>query len=287
MSKPRILLQIDPDKHASSFDAVVAVDSDVDHLLQYHNVEPDEVVGLVHGTIFTRSPDELKNTAIFIGGTDVNGGVALLKAVTNTFFGPMRVSVMLDANGANTTAAAAVLAVAEHVDLSETTVAVLGATGSVGQRVVRLLARQGSTVRIGSRGLDRAESVASAVREQVSGASLQPAETSDEDGVLAALKGADVVVAAGAAGIELLPASVLSKTSGLKVAVDLNAVPPLGITGIEVTDRAALRNGVISYGAIGVGGRKMKIHKAAIRKLFESNSNVLDAEEIFDVGSSL
>src|SRR5215510_12583065 len=108
MSKPKILIQLDPDPHASVFDAVVAVDAGVERLLQYASVEPEEVEGLVHGAIFTRGPQDLANTAIFIGGSNVAAGEALLKRVTGTFIGPMRVSVLLDANGANTTAAAAV-----------------------------------------------------------------------------------------------------------------------------------------------------------------------------------
>jgi hypothetical protein len=71
------------------------------------------------------------------------------------------------------------------------------------------------------------------------------------------------------------------------VAIDLNAVPPLGIEGVEVTDRAQPRDGVVCYGAIGVGGTKMKIHKAALARLFESNEQVLDAEEVYDLALTL
>ena len=45
--------------------------------------------------------------------------------------------------------------------------------------------------------------------------------------------------------------------------------------------------GVRGYGAIGVGGLKMKIHKACIARLFERNDLVLDAESIADVASEL
>src|SRR6185436_12886481 len=101
MSKPKILIQLDPDPHASVFDAVVAVDSGVEHLLQYDSVEPEQVRDLVHGAMFTRSPQDLSSTAIFIGGSNVARGEELLKQVNDCFFGPMRVSVLLDANGAN------------------------------------------------------------------------------------------------------------------------------------------------------------------------------------------
>ncbi|NUQ65847.1 MAG: bifunctional NADP-dependent methylenetetrahydromethanopterin dehydrogenase/methylenetetrahydrofolate dehydrogenase, partial [Pirellulales bacterium] len=112
--KSAILLQLDSDPQPSVFDSVVAVDAGVDHLLRHSNVRPDRVRDLVYGALFTRAVPDLRRTAIFIGGTDVSQGEAILEAVKKTFFGPMRVSVMLDANGANTTAAAAVLAAAAH-----------------------------------------------------------------------------------------------------------------------------------------------------------------------------
>ena len=68
---------------------------------------------------------------------------------------------------------------------------------------------------------------------------------------------------------------------------DLNAVPPLGIEGIDVTDNAVQRDGVTVFGALGVGGLKMKIHKACIARLFDSNDAVLDAETIADVAREL
>ena len=69
--------------------------------------------------------------------------------------------------------------------------------------------------------------------------------------------------------------------------VDLNAVPPLGIEGVEVTDKGAQRDGVVCYGAVGVGDTKMKIHKAAVARLFESNDQVMDAEEVFALAQAL
>ena len=85
----------------------------------------------------------------------------------------------------------------------------------------------------------------------------------------------------------LLPASGAQQTAALKVAIDLNAVPPLGIEGIEATDRAKLRDRVTCYGALGVGRTKMKIHRAAVRQLFESNDQVLDAEQIYQIARAL
>src|SRR5688500_11276235 len=125
MSKPRILVQLDSDARASVFDAVVAVDAGAEHLLQYHGVQPDQVRDLIHGAMFTRGPADLQNTAVFIGGGNVSQGEILLQRVTESFFGPLRVSVMLDANGANTTASAAVLAAAAHGPLEGANAVVL------------------------------------------------------------------------------------------------------------------------------------------------------------------
>lgn len=283
--KSRILLQLDGDAQPSTFDAVVAVDAGVDHLLRYGAVEVDQVPGLVHGAIFTRGAKSLRHTAIFIGGSDVAVGEAQLEAVVSAFIGPLRVSVMLDANGANTTAAAAVLAARRHLDLARTHAVVLAGTGPVGQRAARLLAREGATVALASRSQQRAEAAARAINHSLEAAAVKPAATADDGQMAECLERAELVIAAGAAGVQLLPAAVLEGASRVKVAIDLNAVPPLGIEGVEVMDRAERRGkGILSYGAIGVGGTKMEIHLAAVASLFDRNDLVLDAEEIYELG---
>jgi predicted dinucleotide-binding enzyme len=286
MEKPKILLQLDSNLQACPFDSVVAIDAGVDHLLRYHAVEPAQVQGLVHNAMFPRT-ESLDRTAIFVGGSDVAAGERLLQAVTDSFFGPMRVSVMMDANGANTTAAAAVLAASRHVDLSQSNCLVLAATGPVGQRIVRLLARQGAQVRVASRHRERAESVCQRVAKALSSTQLTPVQTGDSEELKGAIDGVDVVVAAGAGGVALLPEEVRNSSDSLKVVIDLNAVPPLGVEGLEVTAKNVEQHGAICYGAIGVGGTKMKIHLAAIQKLFTTNDLVLDGDEIFTIGQEL
>ena len=98
-NKPKILLQFDSDQHPSVFDSVVAIDSGVDHLLTFGSVEAVDVRELVHGAMFTRGGDSLKHTAIFIGGSRVKSAEQILRAVNDCFFGNVRVSIMLDANG--------------------------------------------------------------------------------------------------------------------------------------------------------------------------------------------
>ena len=286
--KPKILIQLDTDPQPSVFDAVVAVDAGAEQLFRHGGVTPANVRDLVHGALFTRGPSDLASTAIFIGGSNVEAGEALLEAVTGTFFGPFRVSVLFDANGSNTTAAAAVLAAREGCggSLEGVPAAVLAATGPVGQRAARLLARMGAKVSVGSRKLDRAAEAAEAIGRAV-GAEIVPFAASDRGALADALLDRAVVIAAGAAGISLLPADVWQSLPDLRAIVDLNAVPPLGVEGIEATDKGTPRGKIRAWGALGVGGTKMKIHKHAIRELFTANDRMLDAEQVLELGSRL
>ncbi len=287
MSKAKILVQLDTDPQPSVFDAVVAIDAGVDQLLRHAGVQVSEVRDLVYGAMFTRGVDDLHSTALFVGGSDVAAGEAVLEQVRGTFFGPMRVSVMLDSNGANTTAAAAVLAAVRECPLKDSQALVLAATGPVGSRVVRLLALEGAVVSVASRSRARAETVCEDVRARVSDARVSAVELKSPAQTAAALAGAKIVIAAGAPGVELASAEARAKSDSLAVAIDLGAVPPVGLVGIEVTDNGITRDGMRCYGAIGVGGTKMKIHKAAIRQLFAARDQVLDAEEIYRIGQQL
>ncbi|MBA62738.1 MAG: bifunctional NADP-dependent methylenetetrahydromethanopterin dehydrogenase/methylenetetrahydrofolate dehydrogenase [Planctomycetaceae bacterium] len=287
MSKPKILVQLDSDKHASNFDAVVAVDSGIDQLFQYSQVASEDVQGLIHGAMFTRGIQDLQQTAVFVGGSNVAVGEDLMAAATKCFFGPMRVSVMMDSNGSNTTAAAAVLATARHVDLKGAKALVLAGTGPVGLRAGRLLAGQGASVKLGSRSKERAQKAADSVISQVEDANVVAVSTATEEETALAADNVDVIIAAGAAGVQLISQTTWINCDNLKVLVDLNAVPPLGIEGVEMNHKAEELENRIVYGAIGVGGTKMKIHKAAIARLFESNDQILDAEEIYAIGERL
>ncbi len=287
MSKSRILVQLDVDSHASVFDAVVAVEAGAEHLLTRGGVQPDDVRDLVHGAMFTRGPKNLRYTAISVGGSNVQAAEQVFRAVTECFFGPMRVSILFDANGSNTTAAAAVLVAATKVNLADCPVTVLGATGPVGQRAVRLLALEGAQVRVASRSQTRAENVCREVKKRYPTARLTPCATSTADELAAAVQGAHVLVAAGAAGVELVTNELFGRLDELQIAIDLNAVPPVGISAIEPVDAGVERSGVTCYGALGVGGLKMKIHKAALRSLFTANDLVLEAEEVYQIGRDL
>lgn len=283
----KILIQLDTDPLPSTFDRVVAVDAGVDELFSYGSVTPANVTSLVHGAMFTRGPKDLQNTAIFIGGSNVAQGEELFAKVQSLFFGPVRVSVMMDSNGSNTTAAAAVLAAAKHLDLAQTTALVLAGTGPVGQRAAQLLANRGACVRVGSRDQANAARTCDAIQAKVPNGKLEGHSTATPEALAAAASGVQLVIACGAAGIQLMSTEQRNAVGTLKVAIDLNAVPPAGLQGIEVFDKAVERNGVLCYGAIGVGGTKMKIHRAAVDRLFSKNDLVLDTEPIYEIGQSL
>lgn len=284
-SRPKILLQLDTDPQPSTFDSVVAIDAGVDHLLRQGGVTIDNVASLVHGAMFTRGPSDLHRTAIFLGGSDVQLAEQIAERIAHTLFDPLRVSVMLDPSGANTTAVAAVLSVEQHRSLAGCRCAVLGATGPVGRRVARLLLRGGARVDLYSRFQERAAQVQSSLAEAGCGVTectpLSLAELGEH------LHQTEVVIACGAAGVELASADQLSAADRLEVAVDLNAVPPAGLGGIAVTDKAKSRGQRVDYGALGVGGLKMRIHKQALSTLFESNQLRLDIDELYTLGAKL
>jgi len=287
----RVLIQLDGDAQPSTFDSIVAIDAGVDVLLRHGEVTVDGIVPLVHGAMFTRGGGDLAATAIFIGGSDVARAEEMLRRVRETFFGPVRVGVLLDPAGANTTAAAAVLAATRHAPIvagERCGAVVLGGTGPVGQRVARLLARGGAEVTLVSRSAERAEAVAARIRTDVAGATVRGIDDASlaAGGATGALATARIVVAAGAAGVTLLDER-RRRESGAAVFIDLNAVPPAGIEGVAAADKGRGCGAAVCYGALGVGGLKMKIHRAAIDRLFAPDAPVLDAEELLAIGAEL
>lgn len=288
MSKPRILIQLDTDPQASVFDAVVAIDAGAERLLQYANVKPEQVRDLVHGAMYTRGPQDLKNTAVFVGGANVVHGEQVFRNAIDAMFDPFKVSVMIDCNGSNSTAAAAVISASRHVGLEGNTALVLAATGPVGQRVAKILANEKCTVYLSSRSLDRSEEcVDQLVSQGIPRSRLIAISSGDEVWTEKAIRESQMVFACGAAGVRLMTSEQLKQAKDLRVAIDLNAVPPLGIDEIALTDKAVLRGQRYDYGALGVGGLKMKIHKASVASLFESNTKTIDCQEMMIIGRDI
>lgn len=288
MSKRRILIQLDTDPQASVFDAVVAIDAGAERLIQYANVKPEQVRDLVHGAMYTRGPQDLKNTAVFVGGANVIHGEQVFKNAIDAMFDPFKVSVMIDCNGSNSTAAAAVISASRHVALEGNTALVLAATGPVGQRVARILANEKCTVYLSSRSLERSEEcVDQLVAQGIPKNRLIAISSGDELWTDKAIRESQIVFACGAAGVRLMTSEQLKQANELRVAIDLNAVPPLGIDEIALTDKAVLRGQRYDYGALGVGGLKMKIHKASVASLFESNTKTIDCQEMMTIGRDI
>jgi len=286
----KILLQLDSDRTASVFDAVTAYDAGADVLLQYGGVEAAEVRALVYGVMFTRGPADLKSSAIFVGGTDVATGEVMLKEVCGSFFGPVRVSVMLDANGCNTTATAAVVKLLSAGDLRGKKAVVLAGTGPVGRRAAALLAKEGADVVVAetlpTETMARAKAACATIEERF-GVQVTAAAAADVDATRRVLEGAEAVLCTGAAGLQLIPEKLWRDHPTLRVLGDVNAVPPAGIEGVKPTWNGKEIDGKLLFGALGIGDLKMKVHRRSIARLFEQNDLVLDAEEIFALAKEL
>ncbi|MGI9228737.1 MAG: NADP-dependent methylenetetrahydromethanopterin/methylenetetrahydrofolate dehydrogenase [Gammaproteobacteria bacterium] len=282
----KLLFQLDTDPQPSVFDSVVAYDGGADHVIGHANVNPDNVTPLVEGAIFTRSPKEKKNTALFIGGSNMAAGEALLEAVRQQFFDGFRVSVMLDSNGSNTTAAAAVARLLGSGPLAGKKAVILGGTGPVGLRAAVMLHQEGAEVYLVSRDQGRAQQACDAVNDRFQVAVTGLGATTDEERA-ACVADANVIVATGAAGVQLLAQQHWQDNPNIEMLADANATPPLGIEGVDMLDRGEQRHGKVCWGAIGFGTLKLALHRACIAKLFTSHDQILDAEEIFALAKSM
>ena len=282
----KLLFQFDTDSHPSVFDTVVAYDGGADHVIGHGGLTPENITALVEGTIFTRAPKEKKNTAIFVGGSDMTAGQELFAVVQKLFFYDFRVSVMLDSNGSNTTAAAGVAKLASTGTLAGKKAVVLAGTGPVGQRAAVMLAQEGAEVSLTSRHLSRAEDACRAIQARFD-INPTPVEALDNDARGQAIRDAQIVFATGAAGVELLTPEHWKENTNIQMMADANATPPIGIGGTDMTDKGIERNGKIIWGAIGFGTLKLALHRACIAKLFESNDQVFDAEKIFALAKEM
>jgi hypothetical protein len=282
------LVQLDTSRFPSVFDRVVAIDAGADDVLSYGGVTEADVRDLMHGCIFTRGPKDLKHTAVFIGGADMMAGEQLLAAARNAFFGPFTVSLMLDSNGSNTTAVAAVAKMVQAAgDVRGKRVLIVAATGPVGIRAAGLFAKAGADVIITSRKAEAGERARDLLIKRFGG-TVRTVTMSNAGEAVRACQDVELVLSAGPTGVMLVPKEAWANRPALKVIADVNAVPPAGVEGIEpMDDGVAKEGGAICFGALAIGNLKMKVHKACIARLFERNDLVLDAETIADVAREL
>lgn len=283
----KLLLQLDSSRLPSVFDRVVAYDGGADEVMSYGGVTDADVRDLIHGCIFTRGPKDLKNTAVFVGGADIAAGEQLLAAATKAMFKPFTVSAMLDSNGSNTTAVAAVAKMVQAGgDVGGKRVVIVAGTGPVGIRAAGLFAKAGADVCITSRKQDAGERARDLVVKRFGG-NVRSIAMADATDAVRACERAELLLNAGPAGVMLVPKRAWANRPDLKVVADVNAVPPLGVEGVDVMDDGVTKDGVVCLGALAIGNLKMKVHKACIARLFERNDLVLDAETIADVAREL
>jgi threonine dehydrogenase-like Zn-dependent dehydrogenase len=92
-------------------------------------------------------------------------GQALFEAIQKQFFPGFQVSVMLDGNGSNTTAAACIAKLTKSSQIAGKKAVALAGTGPVGQRAAAMLALEGAHVTLSSRHLHKAEEACEAMKK--------------------------------------------------------------------------------------------------------------------------
>ena len=301
----KILIQLDSDRFASTFDNIVARDAGADAVLSYGGVKPPDIRSLIQGAIFTRGIPDLKNLAVWIGGSDVATGQRILEEVRRAFFGPFHISAMLDSNGCNTTASTAVAKLGRETGLKGKNALVVG-PGPVGVRSSLLLSEEGCRVRLVSipsellgdrydrdlamRTLEDGHNTARVFSESSSAASggmLQVEDVADIPALNDLLSETEILIAAGPAGVRMIPSTDWLSRPRVEYLIDFNLVEPLGIEGIQPGDDFADYDGKRALGALAVGNPKMEVHKACIARLFESNDLVLDIEGVYEIAREL
>lgn len=283
----KLLIQLDTDKRASTFDQIVAYDAGADQLITHSGIMKDEVEAIIHGAIFTRSPKEMKNTAVFIGGSDVEKGEKIMKLVEDVFFANLRVSVLLDSNGSNTTAAALVLKIKKEIDLDSTEVLILGGAGQVGGRAATLLAMEGASVTIADINQEEVDKKAEMLKEKYDLKNIKAVKAKTEKDYIKAMKNKEIILSTGPAGINIITRKMWEKIDSIKVMADINAVSPAGIEGIEATANGDILDDIKVFGALSIGDLKMKLHKKAITELFENNDQILNVVEVYKLNEKI
>jgi methylene-tetrahydromethanopterin dehydrogenase len=256
-----ILHFVTPLKNVSPFDVNMAADAGFDVIVPYADVDLKEVAGLVQDAIFSRAPQDGKHTAVLIGGREPLLAFDMLDAAAKAMLPPhFEISVMAD-----TTAAAMVAVVERHLrakgtDLTGKRVAVFGATGPVGAVAGLIAAKAGAKVTlVGYDGLNRVTARCDQFGERF-GVAMRPADGSEEAKNTATASEAEVILAAGRAGTQILSRAQLAAAQGLLAAVDVNAVPPAGLEGLDAFADAAPIEGTpgAGFGALAVGNVKFR-----------------------------
>ena len=293
MEAPYILHMLGPLKNVSPFDVNMALDAGFTSVVPYTSVELGDVRGLTQDAIFSRGPKGAKRTGIFIGGKDAIVALDMLDAARKAMFPPFQISVFADPAGSFTTAAAMVAKVEKALktqgsSLSGRSVAVFGATGVVGFAAGVIAAAEGAKVNlIGYDGPTRVKGLAGVAKERFK-VDVAYADGSSDALKVEAIENVDIILCAGRAGMQILSSQQLSQAPGLKVAADVNAVPPAGIEGLGAQDDGvALKSGV-GIGALAIGAIKYKVQSGLFRKMIETDKPLfLDFRDAFALAREL
>jgi len=285
-SRPRpVFVFLDTDKHPSPFDMMLVSDIFPDaQILSYGQVGPEDTRKLILDIIFPRGPKGCKATKLFIYGEDIKKADANLKAALQAMVPPFEVAIMTDPKGSHTTAAAAVAKMMKclGVKLKNLEVAVLAATGPVGRLASAILASEGARVRVTSRSLERAESLASELNSEYKG-SVEGYQARTQDEVGAAIRGCRVVLSTAAAGTLILNRQTLATYGDECVLLaDVNTVPPYAIEGLPAeADGDEILPGVKGVGGLAIGALKLKLEKHLLKRLMTMDKGVIDYKDGF------
>lgn len=300
MSKRSILHMFDPMPNNSPFDINMALDAGFDVLMPYSNVKLENIPNLTQDAIFSRSPSGIKKTAIFIGGRDMGLAIDMLQATKPAMVPPFQVSVFADPSGAYTTAAALVACVEKALQqhhgkaLKDCKALVFGGTGPVGIATGVIASLQGTdTTLIDHLSIDSANDAAKQYNRRF-GSHLTGAVAKNDVEKTALIQDADLVFCTAKAGIRVLNAAVLAKAEQLKVAGDVNAVPPAGIEGIELNDlaspliHATQSVKAVGVGALAVGNVKYKLQHELLKSMLKTETPLfIDFREAFTKARTL
>ena len=287
----KVLLQLDTDEHPSPFDAIVAHDAGVDVLLSHSGVKPESARALAQDAFFTRGPDDLKNDGrvgrrqerVRRRGDLRRGAEGVLRPLPR--LRDDRLQRLQHDRG--------------HDDRAN---------------------RQGAQPRRRPRGRDRRGSRRAAVRDAAAGegcevtiATLPPDLFGDDRHLSPPARPRDSASSSGSTSASRAtgPSSrgcsterrsscqpdppawrCCGRTSGpqhptIELLADYNAAEPLGLEGTKATDDLAEYDGKLVLGALAIGGPKMKVHKTCVRRLFESNDQVLDTDAVYAIAKEL
>jgi hypothetical protein len=279
-----VFVFLDTDKYCSPFDMLVAIDAFPDSMIfKYENVTGEDAPKIVYDLLFPRGPEGAKHTKVFINGSNFEMVEQVVAATQKAMkSAPWGNSIIVDPRGGYSTAAAAVAktfgASMEKGlgSLEGKKVTVLAGTGPVGQTAARIYAAEKADVTITSRTLAKGQVIADKINQECGATRVKVVEVSKPEQTAAAVKDAEIILAAGAGGIQLLSASDLAKAPKCKIVGDINAIKPLGVEGLGPNDDKEMKPGVWGIGALAIGKLKIKTEMEMIKRATAESSGLFD-----------